>query len=167
MTDPTRDPVHKARYAFAPQGDDLVVHCWVEPGGALPAHLHPRQTESWSVVEGRVRFRLGDETRVIGPEDGEIVVAPGTKHALAAVDDREARLRCVVVPALHLQPFLEESAAGARDGMFLRRGVPRGLRGARWAARLLKRHRAETVFLSPPPIVQRVLITLLARDDQR
>jgi mannose-6-phosphate isomerase-like protein (cupin superfamily) len=164
MTEPVRDPVHKTRYAFEPHGDDLLVHCWIEPGGVLPAHLHPRQAERWSVAEGRVRFQHGNDTRVIGPEDGEIVVAPGTKHALAGVDDREARLRCVVVPALELQAFLEESAAGARDGMFLRPGIPRGLRGARWAARFLKKHRGETVFLSPPPVVQRVLIALLARD---
>ncbi len=36
MTDPVRDPVHKVRYAFEPQGDDLIVHCWLEPGGRLP-----------------------------------------------------------------------------------------------------------------------------------
>jgi mannose-6-phosphate isomerase-like protein (cupin superfamily) len=164
MTDPVRDPVHKVRYAFEPQGDDLIVHCWLEPGGRLPAHLHPRQIERWSVVDGQVRFQLGDDKRVIGPEDGEMVVSPGTKHGLAAVSDREARLRCLVVPGLDLQAFLEASAAGARDGMFLRPGIPRGLRGARWAARFLKKHRGETVFLSPPPVVQRVLIALLARD---
>jgi hypothetical protein len=44
------------------------------------------------------------------------------------------------------------------------RGLPRGLRGARWAAGFLKRYRDETVFLSPPPAVQKVLIALLARD---
>jgi hypothetical protein len=33
----------------------------------------------------------------------------------------------------------------------------------RWAAGFLKRYGDETVFLSPPPIVQRVLIALLAR----
>ena len=41
---------------------------------------------------------------------------------------------------------------------------PRGLRGARWAARFLKRYRDDTVFVSPPQIVQRALIALLARD---
>ena len=164
MSEPVRDPVHQVRYAFEPQGDDLVVHCWLEPGGVLPAHLHPRQTERWSVVEGKVRFELGADTRVIGAEDGEMLVSPGTRHGLASAGDREARLRCLVEPALDLQAFLEESAAGARDGMFLRPGIPRGLGGARWAARFLKKHRGETVFLSPPPVVQRVLIALLARD---
>src|SRR5688572_2351548 len=134
MSEPIRDPVSKARYAFEPDGENLVVHCWIEPGGELPAHFHPRQTEHWSVVEGRARFRLRDDRRVIGPEDGEIVVPPNTVPGLAAAEAREVRLRCRVVPALGMQAFLEESAAAARAGLFLPGGIPRGLRGARWAA---------------------------------
>jgi quercetin dioxygenase-like cupin family protein len=164
MTEQVHDPVSRVRYAFEPQGEDLVVYTWLEPGGGLPAHYHPRQEERWSVLEGRVRFQLGDEKRVIGPEDGEMVVTPGTKHGLWSVEDREARLHALVSPALHLQAFIEESAAAAREGLFTARGLPRGLRGARWAAAFLKRYREETVLLSPPPIVQRPLIALLARD---
>ena len=115
------------------------------------------------MVEGKARFQLGDEKRVIGPEDGEMVVDPGTKHGLESVDDREAHLRCVAVPALRLQAFLEESAAAAREGLFTARGLPRGLRGTRWAANFLKKYGDETVFVSPPPVVQRAAIALLAR----
>jgi mannose-6-phosphate isomerase-like protein (cupin superfamily) len=43
--------------------------------GGLPAHFHPQQEERWSVLAGRARFRLGDEKWVVGPEDGELVVA--------------------------------------------------------------------------------------------
>jgi quercetin dioxygenase-like cupin family protein len=158
-----RDPVSRVRMTFEPDGEDLIVNVWLEPGGGLPAHLHPRQTERWSVVAGRARFQLGNEKRVIGPEDGEIVVAPNTKHALASASDDEAQLRCVAEPALRLQEFLEESAAAAQQGLFTARGLPRGIRGARWAASFLKKYGDETVFLSPPPLVQRPLIALLAR----
>ncbi|MEA2467087.1 MAG: hypothetical protein QOJ57_1213 [Thermoleophilaceae bacterium] len=156
-----RDPVSKVRLAFEPRGEDLVVDVWLEPGGGLPAHLHPRQTERWSVVEGRAEFTLGDEKRVIVPEDGELVVEPNTKHALASASGTDAHLRCVAEPALRLQAFLEESAAAAREGLFTARGLPRGLRGARWAASFIKKYGDETVFLSPPPAVQRVLVALL------
>jgi hypothetical protein len=88
-------------------------------------------------------------------------VAPNTAHALANVSDRDAHLRCLIVPALS---FLEESAAVANEGLFTARGRPHGLRGARWAARFLERCRDETVFVSPPPLVQRALIALLAPD---
>jgi mannose-6-phosphate isomerase-like protein (cupin superfamily) len=163
VTEVIRDPVSRVRLAFAPRGEDLVVDVWLEPGGGLPAHLHPRQTERWSVVEGQARFLLGHEERVIGPADGEMVVGPNTRHALASAGETEAHLRCIAEPALRLQEFLEESSAAAREGLFTKRGLPRGLRGARWAASFLKKYSDETVFLSPPPIVQKALVALLAR----
>jgi mannose-6-phosphate isomerase-like protein (cupin superfamily) len=163
MSDQPHDPVHRARYAFRPDGENLVVETWLEPGGALPPHLHPRQEERWSVVEGEVRFQLGNDKRVIGPEDGEMVVRPGTKHAIFSSSEREAHLRCYVIPALELQSFLEDSAAAAREGLFMRGGIPRSLRGARWAARFLKRHRDDVVMAFPPRFVQSAMIGLLGR----
>jgi quercetin dioxygenase-like cupin family protein len=157
------DPVHRVRYTFEHDGENLIVDTWVEPGGGLPAHLHPRQEERWSVLEGNVRFRLANTKRVIGPEDGEIVVPPQTTHAIASVSDREAHLRCVVVPALGLESFLTESAAAAREGLFMRGGIPKSPRGARWAANFLKRHRDDVVMSFPPPFMQRAMIALLAR----
>jgi quercetin dioxygenase-like cupin family protein len=163
ITEQTRDPVSGVRYGFEPQGEDLVVYTWLEPGGGLAAHYHPLQEERWSVLEGRVRFQLGKEKREIGPEDGEMVVAPNVVHGLWSVTDTEARLRTLVSPALGLQAFLEEAAAAGREGLFNSRGLPRGLRGARWAADFLKRYRDETVMVSPPQLVQRAMFALLAR----
>jgi quercetin dioxygenase-like cupin family protein len=160
-----RDPVSRVRQTFAIEGESLVVDSWLEPGGSLPAHYHPRQEERWSVLSGEVRFRVGDEERVIRPQDGEIVVAPGVVHGVAGSSEREAHLRCYVTPPLRLREFLEEAAAAGRQGLFTQKGRPRGLRGARWVAGFLKRYRDETVFLSPPPVVQRTLIALLARDQ--
>jgi mannose-6-phosphate isomerase-like protein (cupin superfamily) len=161
MTEVTRDPVHRARYAFRPDGDDLVVDCWIESGGGLPEHKHPRQEERWSVVEGRIRLKLDGVERTIGPEDGEQVVAAGTRHALTSAGEGEAHLRCVAIPARDLQAFLEDSAEAARKGMFMRGGIPRSLRGARWAAAFLARHREDVVMSFPPSFVQSALIALL------
>lgn len=163
MADPIHDPVHRVRYAFQPDGENLYVDTWLEPGGGLPPHLHPRQEERWSVVEGEVRFQLGDDKRVIGPADGEMIVPPGTKHGLESVSDREVHLRCHVLPARQLQAFLEESAAAAREGLFMRGGIPKSLRGARWTARFLKRHREDVVMAFPPRPVQSAMVALLAR----
>lgn len=162
MTEPTRDPVHKVRYAFEPDGENLLVDCWLEPGGALPAHLHPIQEEHWSVTEGEVLFQLGSTKRVIGPDDGVIVVRPGTKHSLASTGNGEAKLHCVVMPAGGLQDFLTDSAQAAREGLFMKGGIPKSLKGARWAAGFLKQHRDEVVMSFPPPFAQRAMIALLA-----
>ena len=135
MAQRPHDPVHRARYAFHPEGENLVVETWLEPGGALPPHFHPRQEERWSVVDGEITFQLGKDKRPLRPEDGEVVVRPGTKHAVIGSSDREAHLRCRVIPARGLQSFLEDSAAAARERLFMRGGIPKSLRGARWAAR--------------------------------
>jgi quercetin dioxygenase-like cupin family protein len=164
MTDQVRDPVSGVRMSFQGDGEDLIVDLWLEPGGKLPAHWHPKQEERWSVVAGRAGVRLGDETHEVTPADGEVVVVPNAVHAIESIDEREAHLRCHVTPALRLQEFLTESCRAAEQGYFTRRGLPRGLRGARWAARFLKRYRDETVFVEPPQFVQRALIGLLGRE---
>lgn len=163
MTDQTRDPVHRARYSFQRDGENLIVDTWIEPGGGLPPHLHPNQEERWSVVEGQIRFQLGDDKRVIDPSDGEIVVSPHTKHALSSVSDNDAHLRCRAIPALDLEEFLTDSAAAAREGLFMRGGIPRNLRGARWAAGFLDRHRENVVMSFPPQFMQRAMIAIFGR----
>ena len=52
MNEQIRDSISRVRMSFEPKGENLIVQCWVEPGGRLPAHLHPRQEERWSVLEG-------------------------------------------------------------------------------------------------------------------
>jgi len=163
-SEPVHDHVHHARHAFTPNGDDMTVDTWLEPGGELPAHLHPRQEEYWSVVEGEVEVLVGRTRRTLGPSDGEVAVLPGTKHALRNRSGATVHARCRVIPALRLEEFLTDSAAAAQEGLFMRGGIPRGLRGARWGARFLKRHRDETVMTFPPRFVQSALIALLARD---
>lgn len=164
MSEQVYDPVSGVRMEFEPDGDDLIVDLWLEPGGALPAHYHPKQEERWSVVEGVAGVRSGDEELVVRPEDGEIVVHHNGLHGITSVSDEVAHLRCRVIPALRIQRFLEESAAAAQEGMFTQRGLPRGLNGARWAASFVKRYRDETVFVSPPQFVRNLHVALLARE---
>ena len=52
-----------ARYSFTPDGENLIVECWIGAGGGLPEHLHPRQEERWSMMLGRIR--LASATRSV------------------------------------------------------------------------------------------------------
>jgi quercetin dioxygenase-like cupin family protein len=160
---PVHDPVHRARYSFTPDGENLIVDTWLEPGGQLPPHLHPIQEEHWSVVDGEVEVLVGRTKRTLTPSDGEVPVLPGTKHALSNKSGQTAHARCRVIPALHLEEFLTDSAAAARDGLFMRGGIPRGLHGARWGARFIRRHRDETVMTFPPRFLQSAMIALFGR----
>ena len=161
--EPVHDPVHRARHAFTPDGENLIVDTWLEPGGELPPHYHPRQEEYWSVVEGEVEVLVGRTRRALRPSDGEVPVMPNTKHALRNKSGRTVHARCRVIPPLGLEEFLTDSAAAAQEGLFMRGGIPRGLRGARWGARFLKRHRDVTVMAFPPRLAQNALIARLAR----
>ncbi len=168
MSDQTeRDPVHRARYAFEPDGENLWVYCQLEPGGALRPHRHPRQEERWQVVSGEVEFRLGDTRRSVREPDGVQTVLPGVVHGLRNRSDMEADLKCHVLPARGLQAFLTDSAAAAREGLFIRGGIPRSLRGARWAANFLAEHRDDVAMSFPPRFVQSALIALLADRDAK
>jgi hypothetical protein len=108
------------------------------------------QEERWSVVQGQVTFRLGDDERVLTPADGEQVLGPGVVHGLRNESGSEARLRCVVAPPLRLQSFLEEAAAAGQRGLFTQSGRPQGLTGMRWAARFLNNYRDETCSCRRP-----------------
>lgn len=156
MTDTTYDPNRRQRYAFSRAGEDLVVEIEVAPGGDGPLHFHPEVEERWTVVDGRVRFRVG-RRRVVPDPGEELIVPPGTRHSFKNVGDGAAHLRAVVSPASEVRGFLEEAAALARAGCYTRRGLVTGPRGAIRMAEFLERYRDVAVILWPPRPVQRLL----------
>ena len=154
MTDYVHDPNRRQRYAFTRDGENLVVEIRAEPGGDVPSHLHPSLEEHWTVVEGRVRFKVDGQKVEAGPGD-ELTAPPGARHSFKNIGDQEAHLRVDVRPAMELQEFLEEAAALSRAGKYTRRGIPKGPGAALELAEFADRYRATTVVLSPPPFLQR------------
>lgn len=161
------DPVHGARYRFEQRGDDLIVECWLAPGGVLPPHRHPAQEERWSVIDGEVELRLDARRRRIRAADGPQIVKPEVVHGLRNRGDGDVHLSCYVTPALGLEAFLTESAGAARDGLFLKGGIPTSPRGLRWAASFLARHSRDVVLSFPPPLAQRAMVSLFADADSK
>jgi mannose-6-phosphate isomerase-like protein (cupin superfamily) len=157
------DPIHRASYAFRPEGDDLWVYTWLDDDGHLPEHFHPSLEEHWETLEGAIRVKLDGTWRELVPEDGQVVVAPNVRHELENTSGREARLRTRVIPGGRLEEFLTESARAAREGLYNARNLPTSLRGAGWLARFALRFRDETVMTSPPPPVQRVVLPVMAK----
>ena len=94
-------------------------------GGKVPSsHAHPRQEELFTVLEGRMRFRVGRRTVTAGP--GEAVrVPPGAVHHFANPGPRAARVAVETRPALDMQALLETAAALASDQAAAGRRLPR------------------------------------------
>jgi len=157
MSDVTVDPVHKTRYAFSRQGEDMLVDTWMKPGGALPKHYHPKQTEIWWVESGEVTVHFDGEWMPLTPESGKVNVTPGIVHGFKNDSGAEAHLRCEVKPALSLEEFLTDSCRAAQEGYFMKGGIPKSLKGARWAAGFLARHEEETVMTFPPRFMQKAM----------
>ena len=63
----------------------MVVRFRIEDGAEVPAHTHPHE-QVGHVVSGRLRFRIGDEERELGPGDGYAV--PGqVPHGCVAIGE--------------------------------------------------------------------------------
>ncbi len=64
-------------------GDPLTWDLVLAPGGRVPSsHAHPEQEERFTVLEGRMRFRVGWRRLIAIPGD-VVTVPPGTVHHFA------------------------------------------------------------------------------------
>lgn len=63
----------------------MVVQFNIAAGAEVPSHTHPHE-QVGHVVSGRMRFRIGDEVRELGPGDGYSVPG-GVLHGASGVTD--------------------------------------------------------------------------------
>jgi quercetin dioxygenase-like cupin family protein len=67
-------------------GDQImVVQFIIAAGAAVPAHSHPHE-QTGHVVRGRMRFRIGDQERELGPGDGYSVPG-GVTHGATGITE--------------------------------------------------------------------------------
>jgi quercetin dioxygenase-like cupin family protein len=66
-------------------GGVMVVQFRIDDGAEVPVHEHPHE-QVGHVVSGRLRFRIGDEERELGPGDG-YAIPGGVPHGCIAVGD--------------------------------------------------------------------------------
>ncbi len=169
------DPVLRHRLRFERTTDEhgapaVLCEMWVDPGGGVPPHVHPRMEERFTVVEGRAEFLAG--RRWVGADAGEtVVVPPGTRHAYRNRGSVVAHVRCIATPPDPcLEGFLTEAAAMARAGRINKYGIPKGIAGWLQGVVLVDNH-METVEMGfpplPPPAIQRLVIPPLARFARR
>ena len=167
------DPVLRQRLSFQRTVDEdggevLHVEVWVDPGGGVPAHVHPAMEERFEVLAGRPSFLAGRKWRTADPGE-TVVVPPGTRHAYRNTGDEVAHVICHARPPSSLQGFLEDAAALGRAGALTRTALPKSPSALLQAAVIAHHHRDMVVlgFPLPPPAIQRFVIPPLARLGER
>lgn len=139
-------------------GDHGLVDLYVRPGGAVMGeHWHPAMDERFTVLRGRVGFRLGGQKR-IAELGSEIHAPPGVRHDWWNAGNEEALVRVEFRPADRFEAMILNFFGLAQDGKTDARGLPGLLQLA-----LLVREFGDVIrFTRPPQVVQTVLFGLLA-----
>lgn len=88
------------------------------------AHIHPRQTETFTVVSGRIRLRAGREAREL-VEKGVGVISPGTAHSWGNAAPGPSHVVVRLAPALDIEDFFAAFCTIATKGGAARSGLPR------------------------------------------
>ncbi len=76
-------------------------------GDGPPQHIHKNEDEAFYVLEGEVRFLLGEHTSIA--KAGTFVRIPrGTRHAFCRVEKKNAKLLAMFTPA-GIEKFFDEA----------------------------------------------------------
>jgi mannose-6-phosphate isomerase-like protein (cupin superfamily) len=137
-------------------GEYTLFDTFVEPGGSVAsAHVHPFQTEIFTVLEGRLGVKRGREQLELGPGE-KALIDPGTRHKFWNAGDDTLRFRAEVRPALQFESLIETMFALAADGKTNAKGMPGPLRLA-----VIAKHHFDDVRLPViPQALQRAALAL-------
>lgn len=87
--------------------EELVMESSYEAGGApAPAHFHPAQEETFTVLAGAIQTEIDGEQRTL--REGDVLVIPaGTPHVFGGHADEAGTVRWEVRPPLRTREFFE------------------------------------------------------------
>jgi quercetin dioxygenase-like cupin family protein len=139
-------------------GDLLAIDGYVKPGGAVTGvHVHPSIDEDFTVLRGRVGFRIDGLESVAEP--GTCLHVPaGTAHDWWNAGDEEAHVRVEIRPGARFEEMAINLFGLAQDGKTNSRGMPNLLQAAIFA-----REFSDVLYFTRPPLwVQRLLFGSLA-----
>lgn len=131
---------------------------YLRPGGYVAAaHIHPRQEETFEVLEGSVNISIGG--RDIHAVPGQTyVVMPGVSHRIVNHAGAPAHLYSTLRPAMRSDELLQTMWALASDGRTTKRGIPNLLQAAVSGAYF----RGELYLAGPPVWLQDLVFRLFA-----
>lgn len=100
------------------------------PGGYVAAaHVHPRQEETFEVLEGSVKINIGGRD-VLAVPGQTYVVMPGVSHRIVNHTAESVHMYSTLRPAMRSDELLQTMWALASDGRTNKRGIPNILQAA-------------------------------------
>lgn len=90
----------------------------IQPGQGSPLHIHKEQAETFHVVKGTFRFKVGEE-ELIGHEGLTVYIPKNTPHAYLYEDngqEEDGKLLSILTPGIHdgfIKSIPEAEARGA------------------------------------------------------
>ena len=101
----------------------------IAPGDGPPMHTQEREGESWYVLEGMLRFKLGGELRE-APAGSFVHVPVGAPHCFQNTGDQPARILVLFTPAgmeAFFHRFAELPQGPVDPGVFAELGSEAGM----------------------------------------
>lgn len=115
------------------EGELLVVDLYVRPGGAVMGeHVHPNIEESFTVVHGRLGYRLDGREGVAEPGQ-RLHIPHGATHDWWNAGEEEAQVLVEISPAVRFEEMILNAFGLAQDGKTDAKGRPRLLQAALFA----------------------------------
>lgn len=92
------------------RGDFGLFECTLEPGAGAVPHVHQGFSESFYVLDGRLRLRAGDDVRLGGPGDF-VYIPPGGVHVFRNDTDDVVRFLLIFSPGAPREAYFRDMAA--------------------------------------------------------
>jgi quercetin dioxygenase-like cupin family protein len=105
---PVGGPLHFKVRGEQTDGRLTAIENVIPPGEGPPVHVHANEDEFWFLIEGDLRFRLGDDVRM-APEGSFVYVPRGTPHAFQNTGDAPARILVMFTPS-GMEEFFDRMA---------------------------------------------------------
>jgi len=139
-------------------GELLVVEGFIKPGGAVTGeHVHQAIEEWFTVVRGRVGFRIDGRESIAEPGQ-RLHVPAGTAHDWWNAGEEEAQVIAEIRPGARFAEMAINLFSLAQDGKTNQKGMPNLLQAAIFA-----REFSDVLYFTKPPLlVQRLLFGGLA-----
>jgi quercetin dioxygenase-like cupin family protein len=93
-----------------------LVESWIAPGASPPLHIHRREDEAFWVIEGQLRFRVGDTDIAAGP--GAFVFASrDVPHSFIVEGETPAHVLTLLSPGGGEQFFVDGGRPAEGPGL--------------------------------------------------